>query len=192
MGDLTSDIWGERTPHARGTAWPTRVDAHLGAFEEHEVERWVQSACLLCSNGCGLDIAVKDGRMVGVRGRETDRVNRGRLGPKGLYASTPWANAKDRLTRPLVRERGELVETDWDTAMGRIVERSKQLLDEVGPLSHGFYTSGQLFLEEYYAQAVIGKAGIGTPHMDGNTRLCTATAAASIKESFGADGQPGS
>ena len=46
-------------------------------------------------------------------------------------------------------------------------------------------------LEEYYTLAVIGKAGIGTPHMDGNTRLCTATAAASLKESFGADGQPG-
>src|SRR3954463_8970513 len=28
--------------------------------------------------------------------------------------------------------------------------------------------------------------------MDGNTRLCTATAAASLKASFGADGQPGS
>src|SRR4051794_10668532 len=74
--------------------------------------------------------------------------------------------------------------------MGRIVERSRALLDEVGPLSHGFYTSGQLFLEEYYALSVIGKAGIGTPHMDGNTRLCTATAAAALKESFGADGQP--
>jgi ferredoxin-nitrate reductase len=39
---------------------------------------------------------------------------------------------------------------------------------------------------------VIGKAGIGTPHMDGNTRLCTATAAAALKETFGSDGQPGS
>ena len=39
---------------------------------------------------------------------------------------------------------------------------------------------------------VIGKAGIGTPHMDGNTRLCTATAAAALKASFGTDGQPGS
>ncbi len=28
--------------------------------------------------------------------------------------------------------------------------------------------------------------------MDGNTRLCTATSAAAFKESFGADGQPGS
>jgi ferredoxin-nitrate reductase len=72
------------------------------------------------------------------------------------------------------------------------VERSKELLASKGPLSHGFYTSGQLFLEEYYALGILGKAGIGTPHMDGNTRLCTATAAAALKESFGADGQPGS
>lgn len=36
------------------------------------------------SNGCGLDIGVKDGKVVGVRGRATDRVNKGRLGPKGL------------------------------------------------------------------------------------------------------------
>jgi anaerobic selenocysteine-containing dehydrogenase len=41
----------------------------------------------LCSNGCACDIAVKDGRMVGVRGRAADRVNHGRLGPKGLYGS---------------------------------------------------------------------------------------------------------
>src|SRR5690606_23839285 len=43
-----------------------------------------------------------------------------------------------------------------------------------------------------YTLGVIGKAGIGTPHMDGNTRLCTATAAAALKATFGTDGQPGS
>jgi anaerobic selenocysteine-containing dehydrogenase len=193
MSDRINDIWGERTPHRRGTTWPARVDQHLEeGVEDEQVDRWVQSACLLCSNGCGCDIAVKDGRMVGVRGRPGDTVNHGRLGPKGLYASTPWASSADRLTRPLIRQDGRLVETDWDTAMGRIVEVSRGLLEQKGPLSHGFYTSGQLFLEEYYALAVIGKAGLGTPHMDGNTRLCTATSAAALKESFGADGQPGS
>jgi anaerobic selenocysteine-containing dehydrogenase len=75
--------------------------------------------------------------------------------------------------------------------MGRVVAESRRLLAERGPSSHGFYTSGQLFLEEYYTLGVIGKAGIGTPHMDGNTRLCTATSAQAFKESFGADGQPG-
>jgi anaerobic selenocysteine-containing dehydrogenase len=191
--DRVADIWGERTPHGRATAWPARVDLHLSDdIAEAEVDRWVTSACLLCSNGCGCQIAVKDGRMVGIRGTATDVVNHGRLGPKGLYGSTAFASSPERLTRPLIRSGGRLVDTDWETAMGRITEVSRRLLSTKGPLSHGFYTSGQLFLEEYYTLAVIGKAGIGTPHMDGNTRLCTATAAAAMKESFGCDGQPGS
>jgi anaerobic selenocysteine-containing dehydrogenase len=193
MVDRIANIWGTRTPYARGQRWPVRVDQVLAeGLGEQDVEQWVQSACVLCSNGCAVDIAVKDGTMVGVRGRAVDIVNHGRLGPKGLFASWQGVAHRDRLTRPLVRENGELVETDWDTAMGRIVARSQQLLKDKGPLSHGFYTSGQLFLEEYYALGILGKAGVGTPHMDGNTRLCTATAAAAMKESFGSDGQPGS
>jgi len=193
ISDRVAHVFGEATPHPRHTVWPAREDQYLQkGVTEQDVDRWVQSACLLCSNGCGADIAVKDGVMVGIRGRAGDTVNHGRLGPKGLYGSTPWAASPDRLRRPLVRENGRLVETDWATAMGRVVEESKRLLAEKGPLSHGFYTSGQLFLEEYYTLAVIGKAGLGTPHMDGNTRLCTATSAAAFKESFGADGQPGS
>ncbi|MFH8487788.1 molybdopterin oxidoreductase family protein [Streptomyces longisporoflavus] len=155
------------------------------------VQRWVQTASLLHSDGDAMDIAVLDGRIVGVRGRAVDRVNRGRLGPKDLFG---WqANAShDRLTRPLVREGGRLVEADWESAMQRIVGRSRELLDDKGPGSLGFYTSGQLFLEEYYTLAVLARAGIGTNHLDGNTRLCTATAAEALKESFGCDGQPGS
>lgn len=92
------DIWGSRQPYKH--QWPQREDAYL----LDEPDKWVQSACVLCrfemsiqlctvlsecadfyhSNGCGLDIGVKDGKVVGVRGRVVDRVNKGRLGPKGL------------------------------------------------------------------------------------------------------------
>jgi ferredoxin-nitrate reductase len=185
--DRTSDVWGERTPIGAGAEWPVRVDEHV----VEQPERWVQSACVLCSNGCGLDIGVKDGRIVGVRGRAEDRVNRGRLGPKGLYG---WQanNSPDRLVRPLIRRDGELDDASWDEAMELIVSRSHELLDSMGPLSMGFYTSGQLFSEEYYAQTKVARAGLGTPHLDGNTRLCTATAEWALIESFGSDGDPGS
>jgi anaerobic selenocysteine-containing dehydrogenase len=193
VSDRIADPWGARTPYRAGDPWPKRVDVCLAdGLTEEDVERWVPSASLLHSNGDAMDIAVRDGQIVGVRGRADDRVNRGRLGPKDLYG---WkANSSpDRLTAPLVREGGRLVETDWDDAMGRIVERSQGLLERPGGWGRiGFYTSGQLFLEEYYTLAVIGKAGIGTPHMDGNTRLCTATAGATLKASFGTDGQPAS
>ncbi|GHF44046.1 anaerobic selenocysteine-containing dehydrogenase [Deinococcus metalli] len=181
------DIWGDRTPHAAGQPWPARVDERV----TQTPERWVRGTCVLCSNGCGLDIGVKDGRIVGVRGLATDVTNRGRLGPKGLHG---WVanNSEDRLTTPLIRRDGQLQAATWDEAMDLIVQRSRALVKEHTAGSIGFYTSGQLFLEEYYTLGVIGKAGLGTPHMDGNTRLCTATAAAALKESFGSDGQPGS
>nr|BFE99418.1 hypothetical protein GCM10020241_10940 [Streptoalloteichus tenebrarius] len=191
MVDRVADIWGARTPHGVDEPWPVRVDQYLAeGVPEHEV-RWVPSACVLCSNGCGMDIAVHSGRIVGVRGRAGDRVNHGRLGPKGLFG---WQanNAPDRLTEPLVRQGGTLQPATWDEAMGLVVERSRQVLTERGPLAMGFYNSGQLFLEDYYTLSVVVRAGIGTPHLDGNTRLCTATADFALKESFGTDGDPGS
>ncbi|SNT34773.1 molybdopterin oxidoreductase family protein [Actinacidiphila glaucinigra] len=183
--------WGSRTPYGRHEAWPTRVDAYLAeGVEPEKVDRWVQAASILHSDGDAMDIAVVGNRMVGVRGRATDRVNHGRLGPKDLFGWQANGSA-DRLTRPLIRRDGRLVECGWDTAMDRVVSRSRALLDEHGPGSLGFYTSGQLFLEEYYTLAVLARAGIGTNHLDGNTRLCTATAGEALKESFGCDGQPG-
>jgi anaerobic selenocysteine-containing dehydrogenase len=192
MRDRIAEPWGTRTPYGRGESWPMRVDTHLAdGVNIEQVDRWVQTASILHSNGDAMDIAVSGGRIVGVPGREVDRVTHGRLGPKDLFG---WqANAAaDRLTRPMVRESGRLVETDWNIAMDRVVRRSKELLDEQGPSALGFYTTGQLFLEEYYTLGVIAHGAIGTNHVDGNTRLCTATAAEALKESFACDGQPGS
>jgi ferredoxin-nitrate reductase len=183
--DRIRDPWGSRTPYPRGGEWPIRQDEHT----EGAVERWVQSACVLCSHGCALDIGVRDGRMVGVRGRSVDRVNRGRLGPKGLYG---WQanSADDRLLHPLVRRDGNLAPASWDEAMDAVAGRSRELLSTSGSGSLGFYTSGQLFLEDYYTLAVLARGGLGTNHLDGNTRLCTATAGQALKETFGCDGQP--
>ena len=80
--DSIRDIWGPRTPYVGEGQWPVRVDERTTA----EPERWVQSCCVLCTNGCGLDIGVKDGRIVGVRGRADDRVSRGGSAPRGSTA----------------------------------------------------------------------------------------------------------
>jgi ferredoxin-nitrate reductase len=89
--DSIGDVWGPRIPYHQN--WPSRVD--VLTFDQPD--RWVPSTCLLCSLGCGIDIGVKDGRIVGVRGRESDRVNYGRLGPKGLHG---WVanHSAERLT----------------------------------------------------------------------------------------------
>lgn len=53
------DVWGERTPFKGFGSWPSRVDYNL-VVDEDEVDEWKVSACVMCSIGCGIDIAVKD------------------------------------------------------------------------------------------------------------------------------------
>lgn len=48
------DIEGSQTPYF--DQWPVRADEYI----TEEPDTWVQSACVLCSNGCGIDIGVKD------------------------------------------------------------------------------------------------------------------------------------
>lgn len=183
------DVWGDRTPYEAHLQWPVRQDENTVI----EPERWVQSCCVLCTNGCGLDIGVRDGKIVGVRGRPDDPVNRGRLGPKGMYG---WqANASpDRLTRPLIRTgkkgAGQFREASWDEALEMVASRCRETQEQYTSGAIGVYNSGQLFIEDYYTLAVVTMGGLGTIHLDGNTRLCTATASISLRETFGSDGQP--
>ena len=64
--ERTRDLWRERAAFATGAEWPVRVDEYV----VEEPERWVQSACVLCSNGCGMDIGVRDGRISSVLDQE--------------------------------------------------------------------------------------------------------------------------
>lgn len=167
-----------------------RIDQNI--YSQGEVDKWVYSTCNICSVGCGCYTAVKDGKIVGIKGNGDHPINRGRLGPKGenqWYAN----NAPDRLTTPLVRNaEGTLIPASWDEAMNLIVKKAKQTLKEKGTNSISIYSTGQGFLEDYYTLAKIGRAGLQTHLMDANTRLCTATTEFCLLQSFGADGTPAS
>jgi ferredoxin-nitrate reductase len=82
-----------------------------------------------------------------------------------IMSSWKAIHSKDRLTHPLIRRNGKLEKASWDEAMDLVVQKSKELLSRLTAHSIAFYTTGQLFLEEYYALALIGKAGLQTLHM---------------------------
>lgn len=80
-----TEPWGSRTPYGAGENWPVRLDSHLADGPGTVVDRRVPTASNLHSNGDAMELAVRDGRLVGVRGIAGDRVNRGRLDVKDLY-----------------------------------------------------------------------------------------------------------
>jgi len=153
-------------------------------------DRWVKSTCGYCSVGCGMELGVRDGKVVSVRGNPDHPVNLGKLCPKGL-AEHYVLDAKDRAMYPLLRRNNELERVGWDEALDTMVDRFRAVQRKYGPGSVGVISTGQLLTEEFYALGKLVQLGLGTSNYDGNTTLCMSTAVAGYKRSFGSDGPPG-
>ena len=191
--DRIAEPWGTRTPYGPGETWPTRVDSYLAdGLTEDDVDRWVQSATILHSQR-----RRPRHRRQGRPDRRRPRPGGGPGEPRPARPEGPLRLAGQQLPRPAHPAAGPARRRAGRDRLGHRDGRRgragcRELLDEQGPSAIGFYTTGQLFIEDYYTLGLIAHGGIGTNHVDGNTRLCTATAAAALKESFACDGQPGS
>lgn len=153
-------------------------------------DHWVNSTCGYCSVGCGMQLGVKDGRVVSVRGNPDHPVNLGKLCPKGL-AEHYAIEAQGRAKYPLLRTHGQHVRVSWEEAIDTMVGRFGAVQRKYGPESLGVISTGQLVTEEFYALGKLVQLGFGTRNYDGNTTLCMSTAVAGYKRSFGSDGPPG-
>src|SRR5512145_2419457 len=148
-------------------------------------ERWVKSVCRYCGTGCGLYVGVRDGKVFAVKG-DRDNHNRGLLCLKG-FLLPQIMTAPDRCLRPLVRKGGKLVPASWDEAMALVAARFEAAIAEHGPDSVGFYGSGQGLTEETYAANKLFKAGLRTNNVEGNPRLCMASAVGGYVTTYGKD-----
>jgi predicted molibdopterin-dependent oxidoreductase YjgC len=153
-------------------------------------DNWVNSTCGYCSVGCGMQLGVKGGRVVSVRGDPDHPVNIGKLCPKGL-AEHYAIEADSRSRFPLFRSNGTMMRVSWSEALNTMVQRFRAVQERYGPESLGVISTGQLVTEEFYALGKLVQLGFGTRNYDGNTTLCMSTAVAGYKRSFGSDGPPG-
>ena len=94
--------------------------------------------CPFCEATCGLEIETEGREVVAVRGDEQDVFSRGFICPKA-YGIKQLHEDPDRLTTPLIRRDGELVEASWDEAFEEIDRRLSPILAEHGRNAVGVY-----------------------------------------------------
>jgi ferredoxin-nitrate reductase len=133
-----------------------------------------------------------NGRVLRVRGAEDSPASQGRLCAKGALLGETLAT-EDRLTRPLLRTSrpGRPRPVTWDTALGYLALRFREITDAHGPDAVAFYGSGQLDTETAYLACKLFKGTLHTNNTDSNSRLCMASAVAGYRTSLGSDGPPG-
>ncbi|OWW20205.1 nitrate reductase catalytic subunit NapA [Noviherbaspirillum denitrificans] len=154
---------------------------------------WNKAPCRFCGVGCGVNVGVKDGRVVATHGDINAEVNRGINCVKGYFLSKIMYG-EDRLTRPLLRmsggkydKNGEFTAVSWDTAFDVMAQQFKKALREKGPSGIGMFGSGQWTIWEGYAAAKMFKAGFRSNNIDPNARHCMASAVAGFMRTFGMD-----
>ena len=94
--------------------------------------------CPLCEATCGLVLSIDDGRISGARGDRDDVFSHGFICPKGA-SFAQLDNDPDRLTQPMVRRDGELVETTWEDAFAAVAEGLGRVIADTGGSSVGVY-----------------------------------------------------
>ena len=87
--------------------------------------------CPFCEATCGLEIETEGREVVSVRGDADDVFSRGFICPKA-FGVKQLHEDPDRLTTPLVRRDGELVEATWDEAFEEIDRRLAPIIAEHG------------------------------------------------------------
>ena len=94
--------------------------------------------CRICEAACGLVAEVEDDRVVALRPDRDHPQSRGFVCAKGTrFAEVAYHPS--RLTRPMLRQDGELVASDWATALARTGRAFRRIIDEHGPHAVALY-----------------------------------------------------
>lgn len=125
------------------------------------VDEWRQTACILCSVNCGIEVKTEDRHLVRVRGDKAHPGSRGYTCEKALRLDH-YQNARDRLTTPLRRrDDGTFEPVDWDTAIAEVAARLVEIRDAHGGEAIFYYGGGGQgnHLGGAYGRALRGAAG---------------------------------
>lgn len=149
-----------------------------------EPERWTKTTCPYCGVGCEIEVGTRGSEVVASRPAMDSPVNKGHLCVKGRYAFR-FAHHKDRITEPMIREKGGWRQASWKEAFAFIAERLTKIIQESGPDSVGVLGSARATNEENYLAQKFARVAIGTNNVDCCARVCHGPSAAALKITLG-------
>ena len=148
--------------------------------------RKVQSTCNFCAIDCNLDFYVEDGKIVRTLPTKGYPVNEGFSCIKGLSLSKQQTTVKPDALPKIRQEDGSMKEVPWEEAWDHVAEKITGLQKKYGRESVAGISTGQLTLEEFAIFGHVMRNYLQT-NVDGNTRLCMASAAVAHKGTLGYD-----
>jgi formate dehydrogenase major subunit len=130
----------------------------------------VRSTCPYCGAGCQIILRVKGDTVIEVTADPEQAPNYGALCVKGRFGHD-FIQHKARLTKPLIRKNGMLVETSWDEALDFTAKKLFDLKAMYGPDSIAGFSCARATNEENFLMQKFMRTSIGTNNIDHCARL---------------------
>ena len=146
----------------------------------------IQSTCNYCAIDCNLDFYVEENRVVKVVPTAGYPVNDGFCCIKGLSLDKQQTTVKPGSLPKIRQADGSFRQVSWEEGFQHVADKLKELQAKYGPESVAGISTGQLTLEEFAIFGHVMRNYLKT-NVDGNTRLCMATAVVAHKQSYGFD-----
>jgi formate dehydrogenase alpha subunit len=146
----------------------------------------VRTTCTYCGVGCQFDLNVnpKLNRIVRVTTEPGMGSNDGNLCVKGHFAFD-FVHSPERLTTPLIKEKGAFREATWEEALALTSRRLRETRDAHGPDSIAFLSSCRCTNEENYLMQKLARVAGGTNNIDQCATTCHAPTVAGLASAFG-------
>jgi assimilatory nitrate reductase catalytic subunit len=146
----------------------------------------VKTHCCFCGIQCGIQLKVRDNKVIGFEPWEEFPVNKGMLCPKGVKRYLQNEHP-DRLLSPLVRTHGGFREAGWDEALDRTVDAIRKIQSRFGRDAFAMLGGASMTNEKAYLIGKFARVALRTANIDYNGRLCMVSAGAANKMAFGVD-----
>ncbi|MBX7187361.1 MAG: molybdopterin oxidoreductase family protein [Vicinamibacteria bacterium] len=150
----------------------------------------VKTHCCFCGQQCGIQLKVRDNRVVGFEPWDEFPFNQGKLCPKGVKRYLQNEHP-DRLLSPLMRAaNGDFRGATWDEALDFTAQSLRAIQEKHGKDAVAIYGGASLTSEKSYLLGKFARVALGTRHIDYNGRLCMVSAGTAYKLAFGVDRSP--
>ena len=150
-----------------------------------------KSVCAICDpSQCGLDLYVKDGKIIKVEGTKENPFNAGSLCTKGA-ANRQYIYSEDRLKTPLRRTgprgSGKFESLSWDEALDTIAHKFNEIKGQYGPESVAFFSGYSKYFRPYLKRLA---HSFGSPNYLTESSTCFQAMVMAQKLTFGQPGGP--
>ena len=158
-----------------------------GWSTQGEPDKIVKTHCCFCGQQCGIQLKVKNNKVIGFEPWEEFPFNEGKLCPKGVKRYMQDEHP-DRLKAPLLRVQGAgFSEVLWPEALDKTASEIQRIQKTYGNDAFALIGGASLTNEKAYLMGKFARVAVRTANIDYNGRLCMVSAAAASKKILGID-----